>query len=117
MFDLVFKHQLPRITLYHEQLKKAFSCVGQRPPKRRGKSQGISYARLSSLPLPSSISWVDDHDEKFEIFLGRTSDPDAISEAVRSGDSLENASADVSTLFEDLELLCGSVQWEDEKKT
>jgi hypothetical protein len=109
MFDLVFKHQRPRIMSYVEWLKHAFrpeESTAHRPSKQQAT---LVEAWVESQPLLKTRIWTDDNGYEFEIPINPQAQVDETSEAVLTGESFKDVDIVVSDLFEKIHKLCAEV--------
>ena len=106
MFDLVFKHQQPRITSYLEWLKRAFGpekSTAHRPSKGQAT---LLKSWVETQPVLQSRTWIDDSGFEFEIPTNPLAEADKVSEAVLTGESFKDLDVSVGDLFSTIHNLC-----------
>ncbi|KAK5214941.1 hypothetical protein LTR96_011628 [Exophiala xenobiotica] len=106
MFNLVFRHQRPRIMRYLELLKLAFQAKKSTAYHRSKESALLVESQLESQPFLKTRSWIDDNGFEFTIPTNLLAQDDDVSETIATGESLENADIGVSDLFEKVHKLC-----------
>lgn len=108
MFDLVFKHQRPRIMSYIEWLKRAFQPENPTAYRLSKRQATLSESRVKPLPLLKSRIWIDDNGFEFEIPTNPSAQVDEVSEAVLTGESFKDVDVSVSDLFDKIHSLCSA---------
>ncbi|GAB1315563.1 hypothetical protein MFIFM68171_05773 [Madurella fahalii] len=114
MFDLVFRHQRPRVSYYSRRLRDALRAEKRDglPPKcdRSNRSELVlSEDSVKKLPPVGIRKWVDDRGNKLKI---RPSGVEAVESAASgvavTADSLRNVVSEVDTVFHILNSLCSA---------
>lgn len=103
MFDLVFKHQQPRMMTYLSWLKEAF-----RPTEAVAShlSNQRLWAMLHAQPLSRHKAWTDQNGLEFDIPINAHAPAAKSMESFRTGESFKAVHLEVSHLLITIQSLC-----------